>query len=529
MKNCQNCQTQISDETLFCPKCGTKQVEQKSFCSGCGLQITKETVFCPRCGKNQKAQASNDSRPNHQNVVRTETTKLGNIFEIITKSCIAGFAFIMLFLLMFAPVSSSEIAETKYGYKYNHSGVNYVGYMFKVITGYDSEAYAEKGELLEDEFYEKYEYILENIKSEKTEEKWMAKYYKYVSAYNENLVYYRTGTYSDKTSIKVQCILPALFLIATWILLLILGIKSTISIFKRENPIKKDLKLLSISIAFILIVAFVLRLPGGNYFFTSNIGTGSVIALVLGFLCYGLYYTNDILNKKTKFNLKKTIMYPCFTLGSLVILILMTQSFLTVSARESYHKYSADISLQDSFSAFDNDLKVKFDLDDVEDDILEYGEDGYKLNQYITGSFLFVGGDLLDEDSYKSDTAWLVLVFTDAPLLAGSNAFICIFVNLIFGLLISFGITKMLEDFIDYEGNQRTNGKRIVAIIGTGILLVFSVMSALYFKLSPEYAELSTSISPSISLIFAFILALGVGISGNILLKQVKEEEKAAL
>lgn len=528
MKNCQNCQTQISDETLFCPKCGTKQVEQKSFCSGCGLQITKETVFCPRCGKNQKAQASNDSRSNPQNVVRTETTKLGNIFEIITRSCIAGFAFIMLFLLMFAPVSSSKVLGTKYGYKYNHSGVNYVGYTFKVITGYDYEDYEEDVEVRDRKWDIKYGDV-DYDDWPKLEEKWNVKYVKYLNAYNYNLIHYKDLSTGNRTSVMIQCILPALFLIATWILLLILGIKSTISIFKRENPIKKDLKLLGISIAFILIVAFVLRLPGGPRFFTSNIGTGSVIALVLGFLCYGLYYTNDILNKKTKFNLKKTIMYPCFTIGSLVILILMTQSFLTVSARESYYKYSADISLQDSFCAFDNDLKVKIDLDDVEEYMEEFGEEGCKLNQYITGSFLFVGGELLDEDSYKTDTAWLVLVFTDAPLLAGSNALICIIANLIFGLLISFGITKMLEDFIDYEGNQGTNGKRIVAIIGTGILLVFSVMSALYFKLSPEYAVLSTSISPSIPLICAFILALGVGISGNILLKKVKEEEKAAL
>ncbi len=52
MKNCPNCNGQISDTAKFCKHCGTK-IEQKPefiFCEECGAKIEADAPFCEECG-----------------------------------------------------------------------------------------------------------------------------------------------------------------------------------------------------------------------------------------------------------------------------------------------------------------------------------------------------------------------------------------------------------------------------------------------------------------------------------------------
>ena len=48
MKKCPNCNSEISDDSRFCPVCG----KQLSVCPQCGTDIAPGARFCPTCGKN---------------------------------------------------------------------------------------------------------------------------------------------------------------------------------------------------------------------------------------------------------------------------------------------------------------------------------------------------------------------------------------------------------------------------------------------------------------------------------------------
>lgn len=49
-KFCENCGAKISDDALYCEKCGLKlNINEK--CINCGYVFTNEALFCPKCGK----------------------------------------------------------------------------------------------------------------------------------------------------------------------------------------------------------------------------------------------------------------------------------------------------------------------------------------------------------------------------------------------------------------------------------------------------------------------------------------------
>lgn len=52
MKNCPNCNSQISDTAKFCKYCGNKIEEKKQelFCEECGAKIDADAPFCEECG-----------------------------------------------------------------------------------------------------------------------------------------------------------------------------------------------------------------------------------------------------------------------------------------------------------------------------------------------------------------------------------------------------------------------------------------------------------------------------------------------
>ena len=53
---CKNCGEQLSENTKFCPNCGTKntsqelEVKKNKFCSECGSKVAIGAKFCPECG-----------------------------------------------------------------------------------------------------------------------------------------------------------------------------------------------------------------------------------------------------------------------------------------------------------------------------------------------------------------------------------------------------------------------------------------------------------------------------------------------
>lgn len=46
---CRNCGKQLSPDSLFCDKCGTK-VDQKKICINCGNELSPDSLFCNKCG-----------------------------------------------------------------------------------------------------------------------------------------------------------------------------------------------------------------------------------------------------------------------------------------------------------------------------------------------------------------------------------------------------------------------------------------------------------------------------------------------
>ena len=52
-KICIHCGKEIDAESVFCPKCGTKQARR---CINCGKELAEDDLFCPKCGTRQESE-----------------------------------------------------------------------------------------------------------------------------------------------------------------------------------------------------------------------------------------------------------------------------------------------------------------------------------------------------------------------------------------------------------------------------------------------------------------------------------------
>lgn len=78
---CKNCNSEIPDNLVTCPKCGSNtNVEVQLFCKHCGAELNKEDEFCTSCGKYTEKK-KNEIETN--NAVAASMVALGFIVPII--------------------------------------------------------------------------------------------------------------------------------------------------------------------------------------------------------------------------------------------------------------------------------------------------------------------------------------------------------------------------------------------------------------------------------------------------------------
>lgn len=74
---CSNCKANVSEDTTFCPNCGTKILQEKNtFCTTCGNKIPPGTAFCTNCGSGTNVSNNTPDIPQTLNS-KKESTLIG--------------------------------------------------------------------------------------------------------------------------------------------------------------------------------------------------------------------------------------------------------------------------------------------------------------------------------------------------------------------------------------------------------------------------------------------------------------------
>lgn len=118
MKICNNCNSEVDDNSVFCPNCGNKLLKKK--CLSCGKELDENEKFCKSCGFSlEKANENKDDSEDLESLLIKginsykvasiilaiiiaiyyfTTDKNSTIYSIIT--FILFFAYIGLFLIL---------------------------------------------------------------------------------------------------------------------------------------------------------------------------------------------------------------------------------------------------------------------------------------------------------------------------------------------------------------------------------------------------------------------------------------------
>lgn len=513
MKNCKNCNAVMKDSDEYCYKCGSKYETKISYCPNCGIKKNAQDIYCPNCGfktiveTNPEQPASNVRKP----------VNVSNILKLTTKIALTSFSFIMILLILFAPISSSKVKTNnhtmnEYTFKYYHNGIEYIDYAIKVTFGYTQEEFKNDMQYRTEKYAQKGMWPSGEISAAKERDEY-AKYINYIKSYRYLLI-----DDGDIVTSSKQCIVPAIFVLTICIILLITGIKSFISIFSKEEIEKGNLRLLALVGSFMLMLMFIFRLPGGNPFGASIPSFSSISCIVLVIIVFGLYYTINIVDKKQKINLVKTIMYPCYSLILIAILALTSYSFIKFTFTDSKNmtnpSFSINVNYTDSLGAF-------FEMVNNEN------QNPPQLNETIEAYRVLQLAPSISNYILSYDAS--TLYYTKELGYMISITVIAYVTNMVLGILMCLGFKNIWLDYINADGNDSMKNKRILTIVFVSVLLGISsiIMISNNVTISSHLSNSSLSLYAYIpvTLIIAFILGLGYAISGNIVLSKIKKEE----
>jgi RNA polymerase subunit RPABC4/transcription elongation factor Spt4 len=108
MKFCANCKGNLSEDMIFCPKCGTKVVQESEnttpqimFCAKCGYKMESFFAFCPKCGIKTAFDGSGQIPSAQQPVFQQIPVTLIKNIKSLRVLSIIGFIWYPLSLLSF--------------------------------------------------------------------------------------------------------------------------------------------------------------------------------------------------------------------------------------------------------------------------------------------------------------------------------------------------------------------------------------------------------------------------------------------
>ncbi|MCR0613021.1 zinc ribbon domain-containing protein [[Clostridium] innocuum] len=139
---CSNCESDINDDSKFCPICGNKVIQ----CHSCGNILKKENKFCPKCGnpldiENNKDSVSSNDKMNHSEkktnlncndylILNKLTERQRSLLITICKFITYPLAFFVVILSLMYIVDAIKNEE---GYKLSFYLVRYIYSFAKYI------------------------------------------------------------------------------------------------------------------------------------------------------------------------------------------------------------------------------------------------------------------------------------------------------------------------------------------------------------------------------------------------------------
>lgn len=71
MKICNNCNSEVNDDSIFCPNCGNKFIIKE--CPSCGKELKDNDKFCSSCGTEYKEEQ--EKTPTESNIINNKDSE----------------------------------------------------------------------------------------------------------------------------------------------------------------------------------------------------------------------------------------------------------------------------------------------------------------------------------------------------------------------------------------------------------------------------------------------------------------------